>query len=177
VSGDTVYAGGYFWSIGDEEHRHIAAISARTGIAMAWNPRAQFWVLSLAIAGGIIYAGGEFEGIGGQERHNIAALDRTTGLATSWCPKNTNGVYDSVRSLVVSGGIVYAGGEFHDIGGRECDNIAALDMQTGLAIPWDIEVQCTVNALVISDSRVALGGYIYGNRGNRKSSFVIFNLQ
>ena len=40
VSGSTVYAGGYFTSIGGQTRNHIAALDASSGLATAWDPDA-----------------------------------------------------------------------------------------------------------------------------------------
>jgi hypothetical protein len=127
VSGSTVYAGGYFTSIGGQSRTYIAALDAGTGLATAWNPGAvTLGVDALAVDGSTVYAGGSFSEIGGQSRHYIAALDAATGLATAWNPA-ANG---TVTALAVSGSTVYAGGGF---GG----GIAALDATTGLATVWN----------------------------------------
>ena len=63
VSGNTVYVGGIFTSIGGQPRNRIAAIDATTGLATAWNPNADSWEQSLAVSGGIVYAGGAFTNI------------------------------------------------------------------------------------------------------------------
>jgi len=51
VSGDTVYAGGTFTSIGGQTRNRIAALNAMTGLAMSWNPNASSSVVALAVSG------------------------------------------------------------------------------------------------------------------------------
>jgi hypothetical protein len=114
VSGDTVYVGGRFASIGGQARNKIAALDATTGLATSWDPNAHGYVYSLAASGTTIYAGGSFSSIGGQTRNRIAALDAATGLATAWNPDAD----DAVGALAVSGTTLYAGGAFTTIGGR-----------------------------------------------------------
>ncbi|HVP14233.1 MAG TPA: hypothetical protein VMS88_01740, partial [Terriglobales bacterium] len=163
LSGSTVYAGGYFTSIGGQARNCIAALDATTGAATAWNPNAggqHPYVLALAVSESTVYAGGEFTSIGGQARNFIAALDATAGAATAWNP-NANGLW--VSALAVSGSTVYAGGAFTSIGGQVRNRIAALDATTGGATDWDPNVESpdpftSVYALVVSGSTVYAGG-------------------
>ena len=74
VNGSTVYAGGYFTTIGGQTRNCIAALDATTGLAMAWNPIADNSVLALAVSGSTIYAGGDFATIGGAARAQFAAF-------------------------------------------------------------------------------------------------------
>ncbi|HVP15659.1 MAG TPA: hypothetical protein VMS88_08945, partial [Terriglobales bacterium] len=136
VDGSTVYAGGYFTSIGGQTRNHIAALDATTGAATDWNPNANDAVDALALSGSTVYAGGYFTSVGGQVRLGVAALDATTGAATAWSADVGNAPYypymwARVLALAVSGSAVYAGGYFTSIGGQARNCIAALDATTG----------------------------------------------
>jgi hypothetical protein len=156
VDGSTVYVGGDFGTIGGQARTCIAALSATTGLATAWDPQATGEVFALAASGGTIYAGGSFAVIGGQDRFSIAALDATSGSATPWDPSVT---WD-VRALLIENGVVYAGGEFSSAGGQQRRCIAALDIQTGLALPWNPDPfsGVAVNALAMIDGSLYVGG-------------------
>jgi hypothetical protein len=73
VSGSTVYAGGYFTSIGGQTRNYIAALD-ENGNATAWNPDANSYVWALAVSGRTVYAGGEFTSIGTDQLSCFAAL-------------------------------------------------------------------------------------------------------
>jgi len=154
VSGQTVYAGGYFTSIGGQPREKIAALDASTGQAGTWNPGANGDVRALAVSGSTVYAGGLFTSTGGQPRHNIAALDASTGTATAWNP----GADNWVSALAVSGSTVYAGGRFTSIGGQARQDIAALDAGTGMATAWNPGANGGVRALALLGSTVYAGG-------------------
>jgi len=62
-----------------------------------------------------------------------------------------------VNTLVVNGGIVYAGGPFEGIGGQSRAGIAALDISTGLATAWD---PGSVPGSVVEDI-LPVGGTVY----------------
>jgi hypothetical protein len=154
VSGGTVYAGGYFTSIGGQTRTNIAALDSASGVATAWNPNAHGEVDALAVSGGTVYAGGYFTSIGGQPRNRIAALDAASGVATAWDPNADS----NVDALAVSGGTVYAGGYFTSIGGYLRIYIAALDAASGAATAWDPNANDYVFALAVSGGTVYAGG-------------------
>jgi hypothetical protein len=158
VSGNTVYAGGAFKSIGGQPRSCIAALDAASGLATAWNPDSPGGINALAVSGNTVYVGGYFATIGGQPRSRIAALDASSGLATPWNPNANTG---TVYALWVSESTVYAGGSFTAIGGQLRNKIASLDVVSGLATPWDPNVggsSSEVHALAVSGSTVYAGG-------------------
>ena len=63
-----------------------------------------------------------FRFFAGAARNALAALDAMTGQPSAWNPDANSGVY----TLAVSGGTVYAGGEFTSIGGQARSGIAFL---------------------------------------------------
>jgi hypothetical protein len=164
VSGSTVYASGFFTSIGGQNRNWVAALNAGSGLATAWNPNADGTVRAFAVSGATVYAGGNFTSIGGQNRNGIAALNASSGAATTWDP-NANGGYGnnaSVNAVVVSGSTVYVGGAFTSIGGVDRNGIAALDA-TGAAMAWNPDAiwgdwQGSINALALSGSTLYVGG-------------------
>ncbi len=160
ASGSTVYAGGYFGSIGGQPRSSIAALSATDGSATSWDPSGHYGsgpaiVDTLAVSGSTVYAGGVFTTIGGHTRNNVAAINASDGMATPWDP-NSNGEVDA---LVVSGRLVYAGGHFTTIGDQPRNCIAALDA-AGSATGWDPDCGAGNNvlALAVSGATVYAGG-------------------
>lgn len=160
--GSTVYAGGYFGSIGGQPRGSLAALNATDGSATGWNPSAQEGagpavVEALAVDGSSVYAGGVFTTIGGQTRNNIAAISAADGTATAFAPNADS----EVRALLISGSLVYAGGFFTNIGGQARGHVAALAMADGSATSWNPDVgppQSNVLALALSGSTIYAGG-------------------
>jgi hypothetical protein len=60
VSGEVIYAGGWFSNIGGQARGNIAALDASTGAATSWNPNVNGNTYALAASGGIVLAGGAF---------------------------------------------------------------------------------------------------------------------
>jgi len=161
LSEGIVYAGGYFTSIGDQPRKRIAAFDIATGSLTPWSPHANGPVFALAVSEGVVYAGGRFTSTGGQLRNNIAAIDGPTGMATSWNPNANGFIASEVRTLAVSGGVVYAGGNFWNIGGQPRNHLAAIDATTGLATSWNPNPDGPVYALAVSGGVVYVGGGFY----------------
>ena len=155
VSGSTVYAGGFFGSIGGQLRSSIAALDAATGNATAWNPFSLGRVFAFAVNGNTLYVGGEFTQMGGQTRRGLASFDIPTGNLTAWDP-DTNG--NIVNTIVTSGNIVYAGGTFVTIGGQTRNHLAAIDATTGIVTGWNPDADDLVYALAVSGNKVYVGG-------------------
>ena len=181
ASNGSVYVGGSFTAIGGQPRNCVAAVDALTGTVTTWNPNATGGsptvVYALAVSGGIVYAGGVFTSVGGQARSCVAALDVSTGLATSWDPGASGPSFPTVYTLVVSGGLVYAGGFFTSIGGQPRNACAALDETTGLATSWDPAALLTgyyptIYSVVPSGSIVYVGGSFSSIGGQARSSIA-----
>lgn len=170
-----LYVGGNFFSVNGVERWRLAAVDRVTGELALWNPKlgTANLVNALTTSGANVYVGGVFElvnavvvpgtGLRGEGRRNLAAVDAVTGLATPWNPNIFDG---EVKALAIAGSVVYAGGSFDQVGlvGQETVrfNLAAFDLASGLATPWNPSVRGlngdVVYALQVSDGLVYLGG-------------------
>ena len=125
-----VYAGGDFTVIGGQPRSALAVLDARTGVAGAWNPHA-------AINRGY--------GPAGATRRlpsalaTFAAQDSGLGSRARALPASAlwQQVHVTVRSLVVHGHVMFAGGDFDSLGGAWRNSIAAVDLRSGRATAWD----------------------------------------
>ena len=172
VSGNTVYAGGHFTTIGGLTRNRIAAIDATTGIATGWNPNAGVpsegqSVRAIAVDGSTVYVGGEFGNIGGQARNAIAALDAVTGLATSWDPQADNGSW--VQTIALSQQTIYVGGGFGVIGGEIRPSIAELLKSNGQATNWNAneDPSADIRSIVLDGGVLYVGGWFFGAIGGQ----------
>jgi hypothetical protein len=178
VVGDTVYVAGTFTSVGGGNgtgsiRNRIAALSATSNAALAWNPNSGGAVLAIAASGNTVYAAGSFANIGNQNRNRVAALDATSGLALDWDP-NAN---DDVRTLELSGNTVFVGGDFTTIAGESRPGLAAIDAAVSAVAPWNPlvstlafggvpQVQLLLvngNDLLVAGSFNSIGGVARGN--------------
>jgi len=159
VSGNTVYAGGEFSSMGNESRNKLAAINTDGSLSTTWQPTADGVVRALALSSNTVYAGGEFtnidDGSGAQGRNRLAAID-ADGNLTSWDP----GADNVVRALATYNGTVFVGGDFTAIGVGQPSHtyLAALDASGNLT-NWSPYAYSHVNALAVSGTgTVYVGG-------------------
>jgi hypothetical protein len=173
------YLGGSFSYVGPNRP-HGAVVNANTGETNLIFPTIVHQGESKA--GGSVYAvasdgsngwyiGGNFTHVGGVARNNIAHIRSDGSVDQNWNPNASHGYNQDVDVIVISGGIVYAGGRFSNIGGINRSNVAALDATTGLATTWNPNADGMVRSIVVSGSVVYLagdfswiGGYGVNNR-------------
>ena len=154
-----VYAGGFFGRIGGETRSHSAALDPATGAATAWDPQVHSWgwVNGIAVAGNTVYIGGNFIAVGGQPRRNLAAVDAVTDSVLPW-RSDTDDINSEVESVAASGGIVFAGGLFHSVGGVSRSGLAALDGATGSVLDWNPMNDSAIWAMSPYDGTLYVGG-------------------
>jgi hypothetical protein len=120
LNGTTVYAGGFFSTIGGQSRGRIAALDAGTGLATSWDPNPDGGVSALATNGTSVYAGGNFSTFR-LPTGNGVPVDTTSGLAIPGFPK-VNGF---VSCVVADGaGGWYIAGTFTQVGAFARNNIA-----------------------------------------------------
>jgi hypothetical protein len=111
---------------------HAAAIDARTGRLLPWNPRVNGRVSAIAVSGKRVYLGGSFTSVGGKGRRNVAAVGSGKGHVKAWNPGADDGVH--VIKIGSSGG-VYLGGEFGRVAGHTRHGLAKVS-PTGSLKSW-----------------------------------------
>ncbi|MEO5558205.1 MAG: Ig-like domain-containing protein [Dokdonella sp.] len=169
-----VYAGGAFTHIGGQARSFIAKLSG-SGAGAAdttWNPSSNASVQALAVdASGHVYAGGTFSSIGGQTRANLARLSSSGAGAAdvSWNP----GPDGAVSTLMLdTGGAIYAGGAFINLGGQRRLFVAKLTNAGAVDLAWDALVNGVVHAL----APAASGGLYVGGEFTRAAKNVRLGL-
>jgi hypothetical protein len=111
---------------------HAAAIDARTGRLLSWNPRVNGRVNTIALWHRRVYLGGVFSSVGGAPRRNVAAVGRQKGRVKTWNP----GADASVHVIRLGpGGGVYLGGEFGRVHGARRRGLARVS-STGNLSSW-----------------------------------------
>lgn len=189
----TLYIGGNFLNMNGEERWRLAAVDRVTAVLTPWDPRlgSANLVNALASSGAVIYVGGVFDlvnaviipgtGLRGEGRRNLAAVDTVTGLATPWNPN----VFGEVMALGLAGSVVYAGGSFDQVGvvGQEVVrlNLAAFDMGSGVATPWNPAVRGidgdVVSAVNLSGNVVYAGGIFREIGGQARNNLAALDTE
>jgi hypothetical protein len=158
VNGTTVYAGGYFTTVGSLARPYLAIIGNSGSEPQSADAHSDGPVTALALDNFSLFVGGSFTLMGGQPRNNIAELSSNTLAATAWNP-NADA---STNALLVTPDKLYAGGNFLNIGGSARHHLAALARATGLATAWNPDVDGPITSLAWMGSTLATGG-IFSN--------------
>jgi hypothetical protein len=163
VSGDMVYAGGYFTSFGsgaEYPRSRLAAFdtgSLTPSIPTDWAPSADGTISAVAISGNTVYVGGYFttidDGSGAQARNYLAAIGTDGTLDTTWAPT----VNRWVNAIALSDSTVFVGGVFTQVDGGAHGFLAALDANGNLT-SWSPSASSTVYDLAVSGNTVYVGG-------------------
>jgi hypothetical protein len=184
LTGDTVYAGGFF-STGERdelgelvgaEWQSLAAFDARTGRLLPWradvvNDPDPGWLYALAVVGDRLFVGGEFASIAGQQRENVGAVSAATGVLRDWNPRPSDGV----SSLVAAGDGVLLGGAFSGLDSQSRNGLAAVELGTGTLLPFDAHPDGgypLVDALAAQGQTVFAAGEFEWIGGRRRPSLA-----
>ncbi|MBP8297719.1 MAG: fibronectin type III domain-containing protein, partial [Burkholderiales bacterium] len=169
--GGTIYIGGRFTQAGGlatpEPRDHIAAVDPVSGAVTAWDPIAsngggETIVRTIVPTASVVYLGGQFSALNNPAytRVGLGAVSTATGAVTAWNPGSTppNGG-GNVRSLVLDGTTIYAGGEFTGIGSAARNYAAGIDTTT-FAITQITQSANLATAQVASTAGLVTGGFI-----------------
>jgi hypothetical protein len=171
VSGSMMYAGGEFTTAGGNSATNIAQWNGSSwsalgsGISGAGGDINSPYVKALAVSGSTLYAGGEFTTAGGNSANNIAQWNGTSWSALGSGMGGTGyPYYPNVSALVVSGGTLYAGGDFSTAGGTAAIGLAQWNGSSWSALGSGISgvgvdgYDPYVSALAVSGSTLYVGG-------------------
>ena len=158
ISGDTVWIGGSFPSVGEWRHRAgLAAIDLATGTVKPWNPNPNGGICTaIAVKGDRVFVSGDFTSIGGdpQPRQYLAAVDTVKGEVVDWNP----GANQVAGVFLLAGDTLYAGGYFTQVGGQPRNYLAAINATTAEVISWNPDANSWVLTMARSGNTIYVGG-------------------
>ncbi len=171
VSGDSVYVGGDFTTIGGQSRNKIAKISGTTGDVdvqfdahVSGGSNVGPAIFDIVLARSTLFVAGDFSSIGGAARNNVATLNPPTGAeVTGFNPNVTGGQRPEVFRIVVTDEEVYIGGSFTQVGGMPQGYIARLT-KTGALTSFNPKIRDfpgEVLALATSNTTLYVGGLFF----------------
>jgi hypothetical protein len=171
VSGDSVYVGGDFTTIGGQSRNKLAKISGTTGDVdvqfdahVSGGSNVGPGIFDIVLARSTLFVAGDFSSIGGAARNNVATLNPPTGAeVTGFNPNATGGQRPQVYKIAVTEEEVYIGGSFTQIGGTPQGYIARLS-KTGALTPFNPKIRDfpgEVLAVATSNSTLYAGGLFF----------------
>jgi hypothetical protein len=130
--GTRIYVGGFFNHISGQRTGKLAALDDSTGAVVgAFNPATLNDILAMDVAGGRIFVGTA------DPLEGIEAFDATTGQRLWSVPGgHPDPEAGDVQAIVASGGKVYAGGHYAQMGGLVRKRLCEVDASTGQIGPW-----------------------------------------
>lgn len=175
-----VFVGGNFDTAEGTAQSNLVALDARTGTRLNWNADTNNTVYSLVAHEGVIYLGGGFTEAGGDRRDGLAAFDAVSGELTNWNPGigenvGTDAYEDYVETLLVHDDTLYVGGDFTRAGGVARRHLAALDLDSGDARGWSVNMPGPVYSLAADDGVVFVGGRFNYTGTEGRSDLMAFD--
>ena len=161
--GSTVYVGGAFNSVTDSKgttynRSGAAAVDARTGAVLPWNPRVRGEVRDLVTSKQGVYLVGQFDRVKGQPRRHVAkvGLGGSGRLAAKFRPRPNL----PVNAVTLSKRRVYLGGTFTTVNGVPRTRLAAVGRSAPFKLTgWRPKAQ---NGVVFDLVRKKVGIYVAG---------------
>jgi len=175
TDGTNLFVGGSFTMAGGINATNIAKWDGTNWSALGGGI-AGTAVDSLATSGGYVYAGGRFTSAGGIGATNIAKWDGTNWSALGKGMQINDGVGGGgntiVRTLLMTGNGLYAGGSFRLAGNAGATNIARWDGVDWAAVGNGIDVSGDVWALFACGVDLYAGGFFSSAGGNAAMSIA-----
>ncbi|MBK9097908.1 MAG: T9SS type A sorting domain-containing protein [bacterium] len=162
VSGNNIYIGGQFTSIGSTSRIRLAKFDLTTGnLDPTWSPSANQIVYTIEVSStGEVYVGGGFWTItvdGTPYTRSGLAKFNSSGFLDSWDPSANNAVY--TIAISDDDDDVYVGGNFSTIGGVSRNCIAKLNNTAGSVDPdWNPGQGGKIHSIAVHESFVYVGG-------------------
>ena len=164
LTGNRLYAGGVFTSVGGQSRGYAAAFDTTTGSLLPWDPRADNEVTAIQQVGSIVYLGGYFFDLNSQLRQLIGSVDASAGNVTAWAPTNAgpSGSFH-VTQFIYSGGYLYACGMFSLINSVARFTIVRMDGAGNVDLGWNPGSTinggaATVTSMAIAGNTLFVGG-------------------
>ncbi len=121
---------------------------------------------SVSDGNGGLFIGGLFSFVGGVKRKNLAHIN-DDGEVTDWNPEANERVY----ALALNEDILYVGGNFQHVGGKDKQFIAAVEVSSGIVTEWNPSANSSIRSIIVDDENgiVYLGGFFVSVGGQARN--------
>jgi hypothetical protein len=161
VGDGVIWASGVFSTEPPNDLTRLAGFDPQTGSQTTFALQTNGTVLDVAASGSTVYVGGTFTQIGTASRRNVALLRHVPGDPGEVLrfDADVNGV---VKALEPAGDTLYIGGTFDRVNATGVNalrnDLAAVDGETGDVLPFDPNVEDSVDALAMDGGTLFAGG-------------------
>lgn len=173
---DGWFIGGDFNFVANHYRGGLAHILSDGTVDVNWVADVDYSVTTIEVSGQYVFVGGSFSEIGGVQRPCLARLEIATGKVTDWGPRVDGSFYPSVESMTVRNNILYIGGDFTEVRPYVQTGIAAIDMESGLAMQWNPALGGTflepVRKMVPTEAGLCIIGDFKSVRGLPRTGFA-----
>ena len=176
VVNNKVFFGGAFTTVGgDPNYPYLASVSLLDGsLNSSFMPMVNNTVFSILtpvapIGAEVVYVGGDFTALDGISRMRLAMVDGNSGVLMPTFNASASAVSGTVRALALNPATstLYVGGYFSTVGGLTRNQLAAVNSQTGLLLPFNPNVTGTALGITSMVLKPELGVlYIAGDFTN-----------
>ncbi|SEF56485.1 Concanavalin A-like lectin/glucanases superfamily protein [Actinacidiphila yanglinensis] len=131
--GRTLYAGGFFGTVGGTGVSSLAAIDLATcTVSTTFRPAVSGTVRTIVATDDAVYFGGDVTSVGGTTRHRYAAVSASDGSLLPWAPNVDNP--GRALALTPDGQDAILGGDFNTVDGVNSHSLAVVDASTGALV-------------------------------------------
>lgn len=172
--GNTLYIGGGFTQIGISSGTFVT-VSAVTGGLEPMAARYEGTIRDIVSDG----VGGWY--VAGRRISTDASISQALvhvlpdgSLDPAFAPLETNPT--QINVLALHNGTLYVGGDFAELNGQPRGRLAAVDATTGALLPFDGELDGTVNAIEASATTLYIGGGFTQAKGTPRRSLAAYDI-
>ena len=173
VEGQNLYVGGNFTQFDNQAFNYVVAIDlSSNSVVTNWNPNPDNFVSSIGFTNQVVYLGGDFTQVNNNPRNGVAAVSASSGTLLAWDARLSSSTPPvSVSKITALGNNLVLCGNFDKVNAHDRNNLAAIDMTTGLVKSWNPNPNDQVYALKISGSTLYVGG-AFTSIGNTQRNLI-----
>ncbi|MDC1142121.1 putative Ig domain-containing protein [Planctomycetota bacterium] len=153
------YIGGEFTKCNGLPRQGLARIHSNGVIDTAFDAKLDGVVRALVQDGNTLYVGGDFQNAGTYQREHFAAIELQSGANYGKPTALRLTFNNSIRAMLLSGSLLYTGGDFSDIDTVAYGKVARIDLTLGqVDATFNPSVVGTVRTMAVNSNLIMVGG-------------------